>query len=272
MAHQVTKIADLINPEVIGAFLHQKMLDNLVLAPFAEIDRTLQGRPGDTLTLPQWNFIGLAEDLAEGEELTSVKLTAEDRKATVKKVAKSVTLTDEAVLNAYVRPVDETVRQLAMAIAGKIDNDLLEAMRALTPAANVEITDSYEWVLDAQVAFGEEFDEETYLFISPKRRATILKSKDFIHIQQGVSVIKGHLGELYGMNIVVSNKVKDNEAFVLKRGALTLLMKRDYMVEEVREGMKRQTNITADQHYVAFVKDAKRALFINKVAAGSEGK
>ncbi|WFR76873.2 hypothetical protein P9166_13215 (plasmid) [Lactococcus lactis] len=50
------------------------------------------------------------------------------------------------------------------------------------------------------------------------------------------------------MNIVVSNKVGDSEAFVLKRGALTLLMKRDYMVEEVREGMKRQTNITADQH------------------------
>ncbi|WZP35031.1 major head protein [Enterococcus phage vB_Efs10_KEN05] len=267
MAHEVTKIADLINPEVIGAFLHQKMLDNLVLAPFAEIDRTLQGRPGDTLTLPQWNFIGLAEDLAEGQELQSVKLTAEDRKATVKKVAKSVTLTDEAVLNAYVRPVDETVRQLAMAIAGKIDNDLFAAMRALTPS-DVEMTDSYEWVIDAQVAFGEEFDEETYLFISPKRRASILKSKDFIHIQQGVSVIKGHLGEIYGMNIVVSNKVSDNEAFVLKRGALTLLMKRDYMVEEVREGMKRQTNITADQHYVAFVKDAKRAIFINKVAAG----
>ena len=28
MVHQVTKIADLIKPEVIGAFLHQKMLDN----------------------------------------------------------------------------------------------------------------------------------------------------------------------------------------------------------------------------------------------------
>ncbi|AQT27724.1 putative major head protein [Enterococcus phage EF-P10] len=42
-----------------------------------------------------------------------------------------------------------------------------------------------------------------------------------------MSVIKGHLGEIYGMNIVVSNKVGDSEAFVLKRGALTLLMKRD---------------------------------------------
>ncbi|AQT27725.1 putative major head protein [Enterococcus phage EF-P10] len=36
-------------------------------------------------------------------------------------------------------------------------------MRALTPS-DVEMTDSYEWVIDAQVAFGEEFDEETYLF------------------------------------------------------------------------------------------------------------
>lgn len=34
MAHEVTKIADLINPEVIGAFLHQKNVRQLSVSTF----------------------------------------------------------------------------------------------------------------------------------------------------------------------------------------------------------------------------------------------
>ncbi|MGZ7301735.1 N4-gp56 family major capsid protein, partial [Streptococcus pyogenes] len=66
MVAEVTKIADLINPEVIGDFLEKKMIDNLILAPLADIDNTLVNQPGDTLTVPQWNFIGEADDVAEG--------------------------------------------------------------------------------------------------------------------------------------------------------------------------------------------------------------
>ncbi|MHC5920124.1 phage major capsid protein, partial [Streptococcus pyogenes] len=87
--------------------------------------------------------------------------------ATVKKVVKGVTLTDEAVLSAYTQPVNETVRQLALAIASKIDNDFVDKIKALTPSTDVKIDPAgYGWVLDAQVAFGEEFDDETFLFIS----------------------------------------------------------------------------------------------------------
>lgn len=265
MANEITKIADLINPEVIADFLPKKMLDNLVFAPFADIDNTLVNRPGDTLTVPQWNFIGLAEDLAEGEELESVKLTATENQATVKKIVKAVTLTDEAVLSGHINPINETVRQLALAIAGKIDNDFVAAIRDLTPVKDVKIDDSYGWVLDAQVAFGEEFDEETFLFISPKNRAKILKSADFVHIDLGRKIVTGELGELYGMRIVVSNKIAEDEAAVIKRGALKLIMKRGYTVEDIREGKRRQTIISADQHYVTYIQDATKILYIKNV-------
>lgn len=263
MAAEVTKIADLINPEVIGDFLEKKMIDNLILAPLAEIDNTLVNQPGDTLTVPQWNFIGEADDVAEGVAFDPVKLTATSSTATVKKVVKGVTLTDEAVLSAYTQPVNETVRQLALAIASKIDNDFVDKIKALTPSTDVKIDPAgYGWVLDAQVAFGEEFDDETFLFISPKSRANILKSGDFVHIDQGRKIITGELGELFGMRIVISNKLANDEAFVIKRGALKLIMKRGYNVETIREGFKRQTTISADQHYVTYVQDTTKVVYI----------
>lgn len=266
MADQVTKIADLLNPQVIGDFLEKKMIDKLILAPLADVDTTLMNRPGDTLTVPQWNYIGDADDVAEGEAFDSVKLTATETTATVKKAVKGVILTDEAVLSAYGNPVNETVRQLATSIASKVDNDFVAKIKALTPSADVKISDGYDWVLDAQVAFGEDFDEETFLFISPKRRGAILKSADFVHISLGEKIITGELGSLYGMRIVVSNKLADDEAFVIKRGALKLIMKRGYNVETDRQPKRRQTEVSADQHYVTYVQDASKVIFIKGTA------
>ena len=35
-----TKLSNLINPEVIADFIEQKLVDNIVFAPLAEIDYT----------------------------------------------------------------------------------------------------------------------------------------------------------------------------------------------------------------------------------------
>ena len=54
MATGPAKLNKLIDPEVIGAYLDVKLVDKIKLAPIVEVDRTLEGRPGSTLTLPKW--------------------------------------------------------------------------------------------------------------------------------------------------------------------------------------------------------------------------
>ena len=61
----LTKLENLINPEVMGAMLAAELPMSLKLANFAEIDTTLVGRPGDTITIPQWTFTGEAEEVAD---------------------------------------------------------------------------------------------------------------------------------------------------------------------------------------------------------------
>lgn len=45
--------------------------------------------------------------------------------ATIKKVGNGVELTDEALLSGYGDPMGEAVSQLAMAVASKVDNDVI---------------------------------------------------------------------------------------------------------------------------------------------------
>lgn len=105
MADTYTKIADLIDPEVMGDMVSARIPKKLRVAPFAKVDDTLAGVPGDTITVPAYAYIGDADIVAEGEAVTIEKMTTSTRKATVKKAMKGIGLTDEAVLSGYGNPV-----------------------------------------------------------------------------------------------------------------------------------------------------------------------
>ena len=76
MSNVTTKISDLINPEVMADMISAKIPKKIVVAPFAKVDTTLQGQPGDTITIPQYAYIGDAVDVAEGVAAETVKLSA----------------------------------------------------------------------------------------------------------------------------------------------------------------------------------------------------
>lgn len=261
-------IDQLINPQVIGAFLNKKLVDKIALAPFATIDTTLQNTAGDTLSIPQWKYIGDAKDVDEYGEIVPVELKATMETVSVKKVVQAVTLSDEAILSAHVRPVEEATNQIATSIAQKIDNDFIAAVKALDP---VEVTDlgtagKYAWILEGQASFGEDLDEATALIISPATRAAVLSSPDFVYIGQGNKIVSGQIGTIFGIAVVISNKVADNEAILIREGALSLLVKRGFNVEPIRDGIHRATTISADQHYAAYVRDTTKVVYLKKKA------
>jgi len=52
MSDFITKLSELIDPEVMGDMVSARIPKKLRVAPFAKIDDTLQGVPGDTITGP----------------------------------------------------------------------------------------------------------------------------------------------------------------------------------------------------------------------------
>lgn len=49
-----TKLENLINPQVMADMLTAQIPKKIKVTPFAKIDTTLQGRPGDTITVPKY--------------------------------------------------------------------------------------------------------------------------------------------------------------------------------------------------------------------------
>ena len=259
MAAGPTKLTNLINPEVIGAYLDVKLVDKIKLSPLVEVDRTLEGRPGNTLSLPKWGYIGDAADLAEGGTLNFENITETMVDVTVKKVAKGVSITDEAVLSGHGNPVEQIGQQLLVSVASKIEADLYAAVKGATGAHKVVDTSfGKDTIVDMKAKFGEDIEEPMYLFVNPAEYATLVKDPDFVQIQQGAAVISGQVGMLYGVNLVVANRVPAGEPFLMKPGALALIMKRNVMVEADRDINTFSTKYAVSDHYVAYVKYADR--------------
>lgn len=283
---EMTKLANLVNPEVMADMVSARLPKKIKFSPIAKIDTTLVGRPGDTITVPKYAYIGDAEDVAEGVAMGTTVLTASTTQVSVKKAGKAVELTDESVLSGYGDPKGEATNQLTMAIAAKVDNDCLAALYTapLTfdgSAAQI----GYDGIVKANAVFGDESDEamNKVMYIHPDQEQTIRLDANFMDKNKyGIEVVmNGAIGKIAGIEIKKSKKVEKNEAGNWKNpivilaaadpneaadadgtaeesAALTIYMKRNVEVEADRDILAKTTVISADEHYgVALSNESK---------------
>lgn len=262
MSNTFTQLSNLINPQVMGTFLDKKIVDMIKFAPLAVIGYDLQGQPGNTLTIPTWNYIGDAKDLAEGVEGSVENLTATSTQVTVKKAVKNIGITDEARLSGYGDPMGQIEHQLAVSIASKVDNDVLAELKKATVSVTSEAPFSKDVIVDALVKFGEDIEQTSYVLLNAVNYAILRKDPDFVHIANGQAVISGQVGTLYGCPIVVTNKLANTEVYVVRIGALGIEIKREVNVEVERQVLKKQTIVSADRHYCTYLRDASKAVKI----------
>lgn len=208
----VTKMENVVNPEVMGDMLDAKIDAQLKLTPYARVDNTLEGVPGDTKTVPSWNYIGDAEDIAEGVEVDVTNMTSSTETFTIKKAMKSVGITQEAVNSGLGDPIGQAGNQLAKSIAGKVDNDVLNATYEGTMVSGDGTSQiGYDGLVDASTKFEDEEDGiEKVMFIHPTQEATLLKDSNFISADKyepGV-MVKGAIGKVAGCQIKKSKKVR----------------------------------------------------------------
>lgn len=279
----LSKMENMINPQVMGDMINAKIEALAKITPYAKVDTTLQGVPGDTKTVPSWNYIGDAEDVAEGVEVGLTTMTASSTTFTIKKAMKAVGLTQEAVNSGLGNPIGQAESQLAKAIVGKVDNDVLTAaLTATNVVGDGTAAIGYAGIVDAVTKFEDEEDGiEKVMFISPKQEATLLKDADFISadkFQAGVAV-NGAIGKIAGCWIKKSNKIKassgvftnpiiklepdsaETEYTEDELPALTIFLKKDTSVDAEWFPKKQQHDITACKYYgVALTNAAKVVL------------
>lgn len=261
----------MVNPQVMADMIRAELPKKIKVSPLAKMDTTLAGRPGDTITVPSFDYIGDATDVAEGEAIAVSQMATKTTIAKVKKAGKGIELSDEAVLSGYGDPVGEANRQLLMSIASKIDEDCMAALKTATLTHDVSGSDiiSYEGIVDAIDKFEEEDYEPKVIFIHPKQVTQLRKDKNFLSLDKyPVPVImNGVIGSIAGCQVVVSKRVDASaskyQCPIVKAGALTIYLKRNVMVESDRDILKKSTVITADEHYTAVLSDKSKVVLVS---------
>lgn len=284
----ITKVQDLIIPEVMADMISAKVEEKLIVSKIAKVDTTLTGTAGNEVTVPQYKYIGDAEDVAEGVAMGTAKLETGSTSFTIKKAGKGVSLTDEAVLSGYGDPIGEANRQLAIAIANKIDNDVVELL--VTPSesegdgkvqliygdGSTQI--SYAGVIDAEDLFDEEVSSDKVLYVHPKQMTKLRKDADFISADKydGKVMTSGEVGKIGTCRVVRTKKVPLDEtgAYYLNpmvkltndaeteqdAPAVTIYLKRDTVVEKERHADAGTTDIYTNKHYGVALTNATKVV------------
>lgn len=205
-----TMMKNMINPEVMGDMITAKIEALLKITPYAKLDTTLQGVPGDTKTVPSWKYIGDAEDVAEGAEVDLTEMHTDSETFAIKKAMKAVGLTQEAINSGYGDPVGQAETQLAKSIAGKVDNDVFAAaLKSSVCSGDGSSQISYSGVVDVVDAFNEEDITEKVMFVHPKMVTKLRKDNEFISADKYNNnvMVNGEIGMICQTRIVPSKKV-----------------------------------------------------------------
>lgn len=268
-----TKLEDLFVPEVVADEIDKKLVDAIRFSPLAVIDTTLVGRPGDELAMPSYEYIGDAEAVAEGEDIPIKKLEQDVEKVKVSKIGRAVEFSDEALLSGHGNSVaEEAAKQVVVAINSKLEADLIKEMSTkatltstldLTSAGGKNITHE---IANALAKFGEDIDGEKVLLVPPAVYTALIKSDGWIpNTEAGANIlINGTVGTIFGMQVVISNRLENDKlAFIVKPGALRIVMKRNTLVEFDRDIISEMNFIKASKLFAPYVYDKSKVIKIS---------
>ena len=271
-----TKLAAMVNPEVMADMVSAKLPKLIKFTPLAYVETALQGQPGNTLTVPAWEYAGDATEVGEGQAISPDQLTTKKTTMTIKKAAKGYEITDEALLSGLGDPLGQATYQLGLAIANKIDDDLVAV--AKTATQHVAEAPTTGGAIDKALAIFDDEEDARYVALINPSDAIALRAdtvKEWISgTEVGANtVISGTFGETRGVQIVRTKKVEKGTGFIVKvspsqtqtddankYGAFVIMLKRDVAIETDRDILKKTTVITGDEHYGVYLYDPTRVV------------
>ena len=267
----VTRIQDIITPEVLADQITAKFPDKMVLGNtnLVEIDTTVPlGSPGTMFKLPGFKRIADFVDMSEGTALTTSGVTTFAEYATVLRGGGAYAVYDTASLVSKVDPGEEIVKQLSQKAARYIDGKLV-AMLNKTPntydQTGNETTGflTQNAVINAMTStLGDNFQDLMNggkLIMHSKVYGNLVSLGAIQNQYQfdGDVMKTGMVGTLMGVPILLSDlcttsvvsTVVKYQTYIAGPGALALFYQRQVEVEFDRDILSKQDVVSADCHF-----------------------
>lgn len=248
----------------------------LVFGAYALRNNELQAEgTGLTVNFPYFKAIGEAEEPAEGDVLTVDKLQDDSFNCTVFEVAKAVGFKKKAFKKSAATKdeiMSEAMRQLARVHAEKVDAKLLTEISSdanstegflATAAAHVMTVD----VLTEGriIAFGDKFQDGSVCFMHSRQYLSLVKNSGSGFLKADANdpgfLVKGFVGRLVGMGIVVTDQVKKNfsgsqidskdnyRALIAKENAYGIITKQEMELDDDKDILAREIIVASNEWY-----------------------
>lgn len=257
-----THFADMLDPQVLAPMIGAQLSKLNVFQSIAPVDTTLEGKPGDTITIPKYQYTGSAKEYGEGEQINFDSLKYTTQQAKIKKIVSAYSISDEAAFIPYGDPRTEAARQMAMALATYVDDDILNTAKTAPIQVTGNTPDQIDLIDNLEDKFanatnaveGATYPQQGVLYVSYKDAAALRKAAgdNWTRADQlGDNVlINGGFGELLGWEIIRTAKLTKGHALAVKPGAMKTYMKRAPFVYSWYDG-DHQINKTSTTEYLA---------------------
>lgn len=265
----ITKVEDLIIPEVMADAVAGRVEKALKFKQFARVDTTLEGEAGEVLVRPKYAYIGPAEDLVEGVPVEPTKMSMTSTRVEIKEVGKAVEPTEKALLARPDMEIEAIEFALSESIADKMEMDYLEALKtsALTASGPISVGS----VLDAIDQFEDENDVDYILFINPKDHTRLRKELVVDNVSGAGFLTDEGMAEVLGLAAIVKSKrVEEGTAFVQKDGAVEIVYKKQPEITYGKNVLKRTVEILGNALYVIHLYNEAGVVQINGSADETE--
>jgi len=265
-----TQASDLVDPEVMAPAIAGKMENAIKFTKYADLDTTLVGQPGSTITRPKYGYIGAAEDLTEGVPMDTSKMSMTTTEVAVKETGKAVEITEKAIITNVGGTVGEAERQLAIAMADKVEIDYIAALDTALQTVGGSPTTPAK-ILEAVTVFDSEGDLDLVLFMNPADYTTLVQNLLTVGgTVQERALTSGQVSELLGLKAIErSRRVAAGKGDLQiysttapeesedPTSAVEIVLKQDVGVNKDADILKRTVVIAANRHYVVNLKDDK---------------
>lgn len=221
---------NVIRTEVVGDYITEKLGNNVKFLPLAKVVEINQ--QGGVIAVYKEAYIGDASLVAEGQLIPASDFTQSQETLQIQKLAKRVTMSEEERLSGIGNPVEKVSAQLLASLEKGLDKALVAELGTIQAPMIHDATAvgkvTKEVVADALLKFGED-QEGVYLMVNPATKSEMMKDADFIlkDKQDGLNIV----GEIYGVDVVMSANVPAGEAYMVKAGAVHLYIRKEAMVE-----------------------------------------
>lgn len=242
---------NLIRLEVLMDTIQADLGKKVAFLPYAT-RRTLNEQ-GQFVEIRSWEYIGDATSVGERQPLPLKDIKNKVKSIEIKKIGNMVDVSDEELMGTFPGLEAQIAEQLSSSIVNGMENSVVSALAAIGPEMTHAATQTkfdLDVIVDALAKFGED-QGAAVLFLNSADLTALRKDEMFITKSEanGIRVV----GEIYGVTVVISDRVPAGEAYLMKQGALEIFMRREPKMERQRDMVHQVTAYGGTVHYVVHI-------------------